>query len=144
LNKFLFAMGATIGFSGCGQYFTSYDVSIETRVPKTIDASASFGKHEFLCGILSGGRCVTVGARAWVTDTARVNWYSTLDSLERNKYFEVGWLPWRWPNQKYHFLFTIFPGDSATMEIQVLQRKDCLHMERGAKVAYVGSSPCSY
>lgn len=132
--------------SGCGQFFSTYDISIETRVPKPINARAFFGEYPSMCGTLSGGRCVTVGTSAWVTDTVRLAWSSGLDKMHRTKHFRVGWLPWRWPNEKYHFLFTVFPGDSATMEIQVLKRNDCSHLDPKyvAKKAYVGSSPCSW
>lgn len=131
--------------SGCGRFLASYDLSIETRVPGGIYANAYFGKHQFLAGAFSGGRAVNVGSSAPITDTALLKWGSGLDQRQREKLLRVN-TPWRWPNEKYHFLFTVFPGDSATMEIQVLKRNDCSHLDPkyAAAVAYDGSSPCSW
>lgn len=144
MMRFLTPALLVLSLSGCGRFLGSYDLSIETRVPAGISANAYFGDYEFMCGALSGGRCVEVGASAWITDSARLEWGSGVDRKQREKAFRVGWLPWRWPNQKYHFLFTIYPGDSATMQIQVLKRNDCSHIEGRGGVAYVGSSPCSW
>ena len=127
--------------AGCGRFLAGYDLSIETRVPAGLITNAYFGQHEFMCGALSGGRCVNVGESALITDTARLEW-ADRDHLYEKK-FRVQ-TPWHWPNQKYHFLFTIYPGDSATLETQVLKKNDCSHIEGRGKVAYVGSSPCSW
>ena len=129
---------------GCGRFLASYDLSVETRVPAPISTRVQFGEYRFLTGTFSGGRSIEVGATAWITDTAILHWASGLDQKKRDKAFRIGWLPWRWPNQKYHFLFTIYPGDSATLETQVLKKNDCSHIEGRGKVAYVGSSPCSW
>ncbi len=130
-------------FTGCGRFLASYDLSIESRVPNGVYTHAYFGEHEFMGGAISSGREVNVGASSPISDTALLKWGSGLDQKQREKRFLVH-TPWRWPNQKYHFLFTIFPGDSASMEIQVLKKSDCSHIEGRGGIAYVGSSPCSF
>ena len=143
MRSILLAAILAFPLAGCGRFLATYDLSIETRVPAGISTNAYFGQYEFMCGALSGGRCVNVGASAWITDTARLEWGSGVDRIQRVKKFRVQ-TPWHWPNQKYHFLFTIYPGDSATLETQVLKKNDCSHLKYGAKIAYAGSSPCSW
>jgi hypothetical protein len=150
-----------------GEYFTVYDITVTDTLKSSHRESLMFGRHSFIAGGFNGN-AVNIGVFAPIPDYAVQEFhedakldpkYLTLDSNGNgsytgpyipdppSRYFKIpvrSRLPKRSMFQKYAFHFTIYPHDSVGLEILLLNKSDCSHIDKLAKTAYLGSGPCSY
>ena len=150
-----------------GPHYTIYDMTLTDTLVASDAGTLGFGRHDFMAGGFKGN-AVNIGVSAPIPDSA-VQKYVEPVRLDP-KYIHVdeyghevyegpsipdppsrfvkipvrSRLPPRMPWQKYHFHFTYFPNDSLLLEIQVLDKDDCSHIDRLAATAFLRSGPCSY
>ena len=150
-----------------GPHYTIYDMTVTDTMEASHAGRLSFGRHSFMAGAFKGN-AVNIGASAPIPDTAVQEFgesakldpkyiYIGDDGLEHyngpsvpdppSRFVKIpvrSRLPPRLPWQKYHFHFTLYPNDSIRMDIQVLDKGDCSHIDPLAKTAFLRGGPCSY
>ena len=130
---------AIMPLSGCA----TYDLGIENKLErgKDVGIDITFGDYSSMGG--GRGRITNVGISQKIPDTANVIWYTDIGTTKHERKIPVSPLPFKYPWERYYFLFSVYPGDSAGLQIQVLKHNDCSHIY-GHSAAYIGSSPCSW
>ncbi len=150
-----------------GPYYAIYDITVTDTLKHSRAESFMFGVHSFSAGSFNGN-AVNIGVSAPIPDSAvqeffeyakRDPKYMTIDSLGYGVYNGPpvkdppshfvkipvrSRLPKRSMFQKYAFHFTIYPHDSVGLEILLLDKGDCSHIDKLAATAFLGSGPCSY
>lgn len=150
-----------------GPYYTIYDMTVTDTLEASHAGSLLFGQHSFMAGSFRGN-AVNIGVSAPIPDTAVQEYadppkrdpkYYTTDTDGRrtyngpfvpdppSRYVKIpvrSRLPPRMPWQKYHFHFTLHPNDSIRLEIQVLDKDNCAHIDRLAATSFLRSGPCSF
>ncbi len=150
-----------------GPYYAVYDITVTDTLDRSHAASLMFGRHSFMAGAFDGD-AVNIGVSAPIPDSAVQEFfeyakldpkYITVDEdgyeVYRGPHVEdppsryvkipvLSRLPKRSMFQKYAFHFTIFPHDSVSLKILLLDKSDCSHINKTAKTAFLGSGPCSY
>ncbi len=150
-----------------GQYYAVYDITVTDTLKRSYRESFMFGSHSFSAGGFKGN-AVNIGVSAPIPDSAvqeffeyakREPKYITIDEAGHHVYSGprvedppsryvkipvLSRLPKRTMFQKYAFHFTIYPHDSVALEILVLDKSDCSHIDKLAATSYLGSGPCSY
>lgn len=150
-----------------GPYYTVYDMSVIDTLQSVRRGVLKFGVYDFMGGSFVG-TAVNIGISAPIPDTA-VQEYGEVAKLDE-KFISIGEdglryyngpsvedpprhyvkvpvrsrLPPRWPWQKYHFKFVHYPNDSIRLQIQVLDKGDCSHIDRFAATSFLRAGPCSY
>lgn len=150
-----------------GPYYTVYDMTVVDTLETHRRGVLQFGSHEFMAGGFKGS-AVNIGVSAPIPDTAIQEFGS--QAILDEKYIHVdadgnriydgpsvedppstylkipirSRLPSRWPWQKYHFKFIHYPNDSIRLQIQVLDKGDCSHIDRFAATSFLRGGPCSY
>jgi hypothetical protein len=150
-----------------GTYYTIYDITVTDTLEYSRRGELMFGTHSFSGGVFKGN-AVNIGVSAAIPDSAVQEFgeyakldpkYTTIDSLgyehysgppvkdPPSRYVKIpvrSRLPKRSMFQKYAFHFTIYPHDSVGLEILLLDKSDCSHIDKTAATAYLSSGPCSY
>jgi hypothetical protein len=150
-----------------GKYYAVYDITVTDTLEISHRESLMFGTHSFSAGGFKGN-AMNIGVSAPIPDSAiqeffeyakRDPKYITIDENGHHvydgptvedppsRYVKIpvrSRLPKRSMFQKYAFHFTIYPHDSVGLEILLLDKSDCSHIDKTAATAYLSSGPCSY
>ncbi len=150
-----------------GPYYAIYDITVTDTLEYSRRGAFKFGTHSFSGGGFEGD-AVNIGVSAQIPDSAVQEFgenakldpkFLTIDSNGNGTYTGppvqdppshyvkipvLSLLPKRSMFQKYAFHFTIFPHDSVSLKILLLDKSDCSHINKTAKTAFLGSGPCSY
>lgn len=150
-----------------GPYCTVYDMTVVDTLETHRRGGLMFGDYRFSAGGFKGS-AVNIGVSAPIPDTAIQEFgsqaildekyiYLGEDGMEHyngpsvedppSTYLKIpirSRLPPRWPWQKYHFKFVHYPNDSIRLQIQVLDKGDCSHIDQFAATSFLRAGPCSY